>query len=373
MATIVQVVGARPNYVKVAALWRAVATDAPDVTQHLVDTGQHARDDMSGTFRRELGLPDAGWRLGVQSADRLSQIAAVATAVADVLVRVTPDVVVVVGDVNSTLGAAVAAASLGLPVAHVEAGLRSGDRSMPEELNRVATDRLSDLLFTTSRDAGENLAREGVPPSRVHFVGNVMIDTLVHHLPEAVFDRVAARFAVERGAYAVCTLHRPSNVDVATTLARVLDELGHLGRRMPVVFPVHPRTCDRLRAFGLAVPAHGVHVSDPLGYLDFLSLVRHAALVVTDSGGLQEEAIVLGVPCVTLRANTERPVTLEGGANRLADPAAGGLADIAMAALRAPVLPAPPELWDGRAAARVVGVMRRTGVLPRAMPAAVQA
>jgi UDP-N-acetylglucosamine 2-epimerase (non-hydrolysing) len=358
---IAHIVGARPNYVKVAPVWHALNARLPHLVQVLIDTGQHSIDTMTGVFRRDLGLPAPDWSLHVGSGTRDEQIARVMSRLEGVCDRIRPDLVIAVGDVNSTVAAARTAAQMGIPLAHVEAGLRSFDPTMPEERNRIETDRLADVLFTPSIDANENLAREGVPAARVHLVGNVMIDSLAAHRREAVFDRVEALFPVRDGAYAVATFHRAGNVDEGGTLARIVEAIERIAEEMPVVFPVHPRTERRLREFGLAFRSTSVLVSQPLGYLDFLSLTSHARVVITDSGGLQEESAYLGVPCVTVRGSTERPVTLGNGANRLV--ATDAIVEGVRAALgsRAPSL--RPDFWDGRAAHRIVDVLQR--VMPR--------
>lgn len=357
MATVVLVVGARPNYVKVAAVWHALRQRSR-TSQLLVDTGQHYDDAMAGVFLRDLCLPPPDWSLDVGAGSRDEQIARVMGRFEDVCTRATPDLVIVVGDVNSTVGAARTASRLGIPVAHVEAGLRSFDLSMPEEQNRIVTDRISDFLFTPSADGSDNLLNEGIPADRIHLVGNVMIDSLVAHARDAAFDRVSARFPVAEGGYAVCTFHRPGNVDDRETLTSIIGALEIVSGQMPVVFPVHPRTERRMRELGLALPS-GVHISGPLGYLDFLALTRHARIVVTDSGGLQEEAVFLGVPCVTVRANTERPVTLGSGANRLVASTVSAIVDGVAGALAARTSALRPYLWDGRAAHRIVDVLQR--------------
>jgi UDP-N-acetylglucosamine 2-epimerase (non-hydrolysing) len=272
-----------------------------------------------------------------------------------VLLREKPDVVVVAGDVNSTVAVALVAAKMGLAIAHVEAGLRSRDWSMPEEINRVLTDRLSDLLFTPSRDGDENLRQEGIEPSRVHFVGNVMIDSLNAALPRARESRIHDRLEISRKGYALATLHRPANVDEPAALSRLLSALAAVAAQIPVVFPIHPRTRSRLPA-GFA--AKGIKLVEPLGYLDFLALTADARLVMTDSGGIQEETTALGVPCLTLRENTERPVTVDVGTNQLVgtDPAKAAVAAREVLAGRARQ-GSLPELWDGRAAERVADVL----------------
>jgi UDP-N-acetylglucosamine 2-epimerase (non-hydrolysing) len=270
-----------------------------------------------------------------------------------------PDLVVVVGDVNSTMAATLVAAKLLIPVAHVEAGLRSFDRTMPEEINRMVTDRLADLLLTPSRDADENLAREGVPPERIHLVGNIMIDTLFRHLPMATLDRVADRVKVASDDYAVLTLHRPSNVDVPETFKGILTAVAAIAAEMPVVFPVHPRTQARVKEFGLDELLARVQVTGPLGYIDFLSLTSHAKIVLTDSGGLQEESTALGIPCLTLRENTERPITVTQGTNTIVGTDTAKILAGYGAALRGEVPKRRPELWDGCTAPRIGDVIQQ--------------
>jgi UDP-N-acetylglucosamine 2-epimerase (non-hydrolysing) len=359
MAAIVFVMGTRPNYVKVAPLWRAASAGLPAVRRILVDTGQHYDDALSRTLARDLELPEPDWTLGVGSASDAEQMARVMVGFEDVCRRERPDLVLVVGDVNSTVASALVAAKQGIPVAHVEAGLRSFDRSMPEEVNRIVTDQLADLLFAPSTDAVDNLRREGIPAERVYLVGNVMIDSLLRHLPAARLDRVRARFPIEERGYAVLTLHRPVNVDRPEPLRAILEAVRKIAAELPVVFPVHPRTRRRLAEFGLAAGLDGLLACDAVGYLDFLSLTAHARLVLTDSGGLQEEAAFLGVPCLILRTSTERPVTLAGGASRLVGSDPGAILAGFEAALAGPPIPCRPDLWDGQAATRVVAVLGR--------------
>ena len=326
-------------------------------------TGQHYDDVMSTVFFHDLGLPDPDHNLGVGSGSHARQTADVLQRLEPVLLDEQPDLVVVVGDVNSTLAAALCAAKLGVPVAHIEAGLRSGDRSMPEELNRLLTDQLSDLLFTTSRDAGVNLAREGVEASRVHFAGNTMIDTLERLRPRAASTLAAAGLGLSEQAYALVTLHRPSNVDDSEQLARLVDVLTGVADQVPVVFPVHRRTRERLAVHGSRALLESnplVLLTEPFGYLDFLALMSSARLVLTDSGGVQEETTVLGVPCLTLRTTTERPVTVTEGTNRLLDPNDVSAILNAVSDVIAAPMPSDvhcPELWDGRAADRIVAVL----------------
>ncbi|HXH82029.1 MAG TPA: UDP-N-acetylglucosamine 2-epimerase (non-hydrolyzing) [Candidatus Tectomicrobia bacterium] len=350
------VVGARPNFVKIAAIM-AETGKYPDLECRLIHTGQHYDAAMSERFFRELEIPAPDVNLGVGPGSSAAQTGEVMVRLADALTRERPDLVLVVGDVNSTVAAALVAVKMGIPVAHVEAGLRSFDRSMPEEINRIVTDAVSDYCFTTEPAAGENLLREGVPASRIFHVGNVMIDTLLRFRDRAASSAALERLGVARGGYAVLTLHRPSNVDDASALQRLLEALLPIQRDVPVIFPVHPRTRQRLVELPAAVAA-GLRLTEPLGYLDFLQLMDNAAAVLTDSGGIQEETTALGVPCLTLRTTTERPITVTEGTNRIVgvDPAAilGAWREI-----RAGAWPEGrvPELWDGKAAERIVKVL----------------
>jgi UDP-N-acetylglucosamine 2-epimerase (non-hydrolysing) len=341
---------------KLAPVARALArTPARHVVVH---TGQHYDDAMSDTFFRELGIAAPEHNLGVGSGTHAQQTAAIMIGLEPVLVAERPTHVLVYGDVNSTAAAALVAAKLGIPIAHVEAGLRSGDWSMPEEINRVVTDRLAQLLFTPSRDADANLRAEGVPAERIHFVGNVMIDTLINALPAAIAAGAPARYGVVGCPYAVVTLHRPANVDRPEILGALLEALRRISARLPVIFPVHPRTRPLLME--LARSDGGLRLSEPLGYLEMLSLVREAALVITDSGGLQEETSYLGIPCLTVRPNTERPITCTEGTNRLvgaADPAALERAAVEVLDHAAGRRPANIERWDGKAGDRIVAVL----------------
>jgi UDP-N-acetylglucosamine 2-epimerase (non-hydrolysing) len=354
--TIVHVVGARPNYMKIAPLMEALRPVA-DIRQLLVNTGQHYDEAMATGFIRELQLPVPDRDLGVGSASHAVQTANVMIRFEAVCQEERPDLVVVVGDVNSTMAATLVAAKLMIPVAHVEAGLRSFDRTMPEEINRIVTDRVADLLLTPSRDADENLLREGVPPDRIHLVGNVMIDTLLRHLPAARLERIQDRVAVNERQYAVLTLHRPSNVDQPDTFRGILDAVNVVARDMPVVFPVHPRTRQRIAEMGLSDAVRPLMVTDPLGYIDFLSLTSHARLILTDSGGLQEESTALGVPCLTLRENTERPVTVTDGTNRVVGVDPTKIIAGYRAALDAGQVRRIPPLWDGRASERIAVIL----------------
>jgi UDP-N-acetylglucosamine 2-epimerase (non-hydrolysing) len=354
---------------KVAAVIAAVERwnartggSAAPLRQVLVHTGQHYDERMSRIFFHDLGLPEPDHYLEVGSGTHAEQTAHIMLALEPVVLAEEPDLVVVVGDVNSTIAAALVAAKLCIPVAHVEAGLRSRDRSMPEELNRLLTDQLADLLLTISRDADANLAAEGVAAERIHFVGNTMIDTLEAHLPKAMESSILRALGLTPANYAVTTLHRPSNVDERKDLELLARALCRASRSVPMVFPAHARTRDSLRRLGILESLDnctGLILTEPLGYLDFLALLAQARLVLTDSGGVQEETTVLGVPCLTLRKNTERPVTVWEGTNRLVDPDNEG----AIVAAVDEVLSAPmpvvrrPELWDGHAGDRIVEVV----------------
>jgi UDP-N-acetylglucosamine 2-epimerase (non-hydrolysing) len=304
-----------------------------------------------------LALPTPDYDLGVGSASHAVQTARVMMEFEKVCLAERPDLVVVVGDVNSTLAASLVAAKLLIPVAHVEAGLRSNDRTMPEEINRIVTDRLSDLLLTPSPDANDNLLAEGVPADRIHLVGNIMIDSLMRHLPFAALDRVSGRIPVEEGRYAVMTLHRPSNVDDADVFRRILAAIAAIAARMPVVFPVHPRTRQRIAAFGLEGALKNVILTEPLGYIDFLALTSHARLILTDSGGLQEESTALGIQCLTLRENTERPMTVTQGTNQVVGTETDAILAGYTRALAAQGPPLRPDLWDGATARRITRVL----------------
>lgn len=355
MIKILNVVGARPNFMKMAPLVAAIQRRSREAAQVLVHTGQHYDEAMSATFFRELELPPPDINLEVGSGTHAEQTARVMLAFEPVLLEQQPDWVVVVGDVNSTLACALTSAKHNVRVAHVEAGLRSGDRTMPEEINRVLTDQLADLLLTPSADADENLRREGINPERIVRVGNVMIDTLFRQLERARQSRVLDELRLARREFAVLTLHRPANVDDVATLGGIVQALSEIARSLPVVFPAHPRTQARLRAFDIELPAN-VQILPPLGYQDFLHLWSNARLVLTDSGGLQEETTALGIPCLTLRDNTERPITVTQGTNQVVGRDPARIVAAALAVIRDQQREAPrvPELWDGRAAERIV-------------------
>ncbi len=359
---IINIVGTRPNLMKIAPMMVAYA-DAPGIEPILVHTGQHYDDNMSDLFFRQLGIPEPDLNLGVGSGSHAVQTAEIMKAFEPVARERDPSAVVVVGDVNSTIACGLVAAKLGIPVAHVEAGLRSFDRTMPEEINRVLTDAISDLLFCTEQSGVENLRREGVAEERIHLVGNLMIDTLLRHRARAAQSPILDDLGLATGRYAVLTLHRPSNVDDPETLGRIWDALEALQRDMPLVFPAHPRTRRQMAELGLSSlidALENLRVLEPLGYLDFLQLMACARLVLTDSGGIQEETTVLEVPCLTLRENTERPVTVEAGGNQVVGSDPGRI----LAAYRKIVdgkagSGETPPLWDGRAAGRIVEVLAR--------------
>ena len=361
MITTFLVAGARPNFMKIAPLYKRLRRQSVfDV--RVVHTGQHYDASMSGVFFAQLGLPEPHINLGIASGSHGAQTARILERFEAALTEHRPALVIVVGDVNSTIACALAASKMIYPdgsrpvVAHVEAGLRSRDRSMPEEVNRVLTDAIADLLFTTEDGARDNLLREGVADERIHFVGNVMIDCLVDLMPLIRARATWSDIGVEPGSYGVVTLHRPANVDRPDVLRPIVRALEQIAGSMPLVFPVHPRTRPQLEAIGVA--GDNIRLVEPLGYVDFVSLLSRARLVLTDSGGLQEESTFLGVPCLTLRDNTERPVTISRGTNRLVGSRPANLAALAADAVaNAPSAPTVPPLWDGHASDRIAAVL----------------
>ncbi len=372
------IVGARPNFMKAAPLLREMEKD-PFFEPFLIHTGQHYDESMSEAFFRELGLPRPWMDLGVGSGTHAEQTGRIMIAFEKICLAQRPDLVVVVGDVNSTIACALAAVKLAIPVAHVEAGLRSRDRTMPEEINRVLTDQISDFLFTTCEEAGRNLVREGLPRNHVFFVGNVMIDSLQKHRALARKSRILEHLDLRSGKgaerFALMTLHRPSNVDHPDVFRGILKAVAELSAGIRVIFPAHPRTVKHIRGMGLAKTLHlvnkvpapkqagreaGILTVPPLGYLDFLALMSQASLVLTDSGGIQEETTILGVPCLTLRNNTERPITVTEGTNALVGNDPDRIIRIARRVLkRGPRPGKKPRLWDGRAAQRIVAILRK--------------
>ncbi|HEY5720835.1 MAG TPA: UDP-N-acetylglucosamine 2-epimerase (non-hydrolyzing) [Allosphingosinicella sp.] len=352
------VAAARPNFMKVAPLWHALAA-APDFEPVLIHTGQHYDVNMSDAFFADLRLPAPDHHLGIGSGSHAEQTGGVMIAYEKVAEADRPDWLVVVGDVNSTAACALAAAKIGVRTIHLEAGLRSRDRSMPEEINRIVTDSIADVLWTPSPDADENLAGEGVPAGRISRVGNIMLDSFELVRPAIDSADMPGELGLARGAYGVVTLHRPSNVDEPAQLIRLCDALIDVQSRLPLVFPVHPRTAKRLSATGRESKLRraGIRLVEPLSYVRFMSLVTGAAAAITDSGGVQEETTYLGIPCLTLRETTERPVTILEGTNRLVK--AETLALELDKALSAPRLVRKPDLWDGGTAARCVEDLRR--------------
>jgi UDP-N-acetylglucosamine 2-epimerase (non-hydrolysing) len=359
MKRILHVVGARPNFMKIAPIMREMAKYPDQFEQILVHTGQHYDANMSQVFFDELDLPRPDVNLEIGSGSHAMQTAEVMIRFEPVLLDFKPDWVLVPGDVNSTLACTLVASKLGFKVAHVEAGLRSFDRTMPEEINRLVTDQLADLLLTPSLDANDNLLREGINPEKIHFVGNVMIDTLVRLRPkaEARWPELQARLGLDR--YLLVTLHRPANVDDPAALTEIMAALNEISRQIPVFFPVHPRTRQRIADLNLPTYGDNLLLAEPMGYLDFLALQMHAGLVVTDSGGVQEETTYLGTPCLTIRPNTERPVTLTEGTNRLvkSNHRESVLAAVHedLAVNRRPL--SPLKYWDGQTAGRVVSLL----------------
>lgn len=360
---VLHVVGARPNFVKMAPVVRALWAEPGGWEHLLVHTGQHYDEQLNDSIFRDLGLRAPDVHLGARSGSHAEQTGRIMVSFEKLLAELRPGLVVVAGDANSTLACSIVAAKAKVPVAHLEAGLRSGDWTMPEEINRIVSDRLTRLHLTPSPDAGQNLLREGVDPQNIVWVGNCMIDSLVTHLETARRGSALTRFGVARRRFALATLHRPSNVDDPPRLARLVQALSSIGARLPVVFPVHPRTRARLEAAAVplsSLSSRGVLLSEPLGYLDFVQLEDAAAVVVTDSGGVQEETTALGVPCLTVRDNTERPITLTQGTNKLV----GSNPDVLPAEVDA-VLSGPtrrgevPERWDGSAGARAAEAIRR--------------
>jgi UDP-N-acetylglucosamine 2-epimerase (non-hydrolysing) len=356
-AKLICIAGARPNFMKLAPLLRELSAD-PDLCVLLAHTGQHYSDKMSGQFFRDLALPPPDYYLEVGSGSHAQQTAAIMSRLEPVIQKEQPDGVVVIGDVNSTMAAAIVAKKLQTGVVHVEAGLRSFDRTMPEEINRIVTDAISDLLLVTEESGRRNLLAEGVSDTKIHLVGNLMIDSLRFHLQRAQQESaIVSRLGIEGISFALLTLHRPANVDEAGQLQRIMNALEIIARDLPTYFPVHPRTRSRLEAM-TARDIPGIHLIEPLGYHDFLCLMSKAAVVLTDSGGIQEETTALGIPCLTIRDNTERPVTITEGTNLLAGTTTESILGAWRQFQTAPKTGRIPELWDGKAASRCRQVLR---------------
>ncbi len=361
-ARVLCVVGARPNFMKMAPISGALAKRPERFATTVVHTGQHYDAAMSKVFFDELGMPRPDVDLNVGSGSHAVQTAAIMAAFEPVLLEKRPDLIIVVGDVNSTLGCALVAVKLGVRVAHVEAGLRSFDRTMPEEINRLLTDQISDLLFTTEESAEDNLVREGVPRDRIHFVGNVMIDTLLAHRERARALDVASALGL-KAPFGLLTLHRPTNVDDPQAFDALFSALEIISADMPLVFPVHPRTRTSLAASGRAqrlVVSGRLELLDPLGYLEFIGLMQASTVVLTDSGGIQEETTILGIPCLTLRNNTERPATVTHGTNVVAGTTPERILAAWSAQRQSPPQGRTPPLWDGQAASRIVEILDRS-------------
>jgi UDP-N-acetylglucosamine 2-epimerase (non-hydrolysing) len=361
---ILNVVGARPNFMKMAPIIKAMDNCREQINHLLIHTGQHYDAQMSRSFFDDLGLPKPDIDLGIGSGSHAEQTGKVMMAFEKICQKENPDMVIVVGDVNSTMACTITAKKLGIKVAHVEAGLRSGDMSMPEEINRLCTDVLCDFLFTTDLLANRNLEKEGREPEKIFFVGNVMIDTLLNHRSIAEKLDLVSRLGFLPGRYAALTLHRPSNVDDRQTLKQILEALSEIASNIPIIFPVHPRTKKMISRFGLDCflskepGKNGIFAVNPLGYLEFLHLTMFAKMMITDSGGLQEETTVLGVPCLTLRNNTERPITCTQGTNVLVGNQKAQIIDAAGKILAGHVKKGRiPEKWDGKAAERIVRVL----------------
>jgi len=394
------IVGARPNFMKIAPIIREIKRVnsfhlSPFPFRHLlVHTGQHYDYEMSKVFFEDLELPEPDIYLGVGSGTHAEQTGKVMIEFEKVLIKEKPDLVIVVGDVNSTLACALASVKLDIPVAHVEAGLRSFDRTMPEEINRLLTDQLSDFLFTTSTDADENLKKEGIPKDKIFLVGNVMIDSLLYNLEKAKQSSILYKLGLtcfnqrnqtnqtdQINPYVLLTLHRPSNVDDKASFLRIINALTEISRHIPIIFPIHPRTRKQLESFGLSSyfvyhdfnsinqtnqidQKDQIKLIDPLGYLDFLNLMMQSRFVMTDSGGIQEETTVLGIPCLTLRDNTERPITISKGTNVLVSSDTQKIIDEAFKILNGKEKKGScPELWDGKSSERIVNLVRKGRVL----------
>jgi len=362
MLKVMNVVGARPNFMKVAPIVAAMKRAGTKFQPLVVHTGQHYDAAMSDSFFRDLELPEPDTHLGVGSASHAAQTAAVMERFEPVVLSEKPDWVLVVGDVNSTLACALVCVKLGVKVAHVEAGLRSRDRTMPEEINRLLTDQIADLLLTPSADADANLRAEGIPQERIRLVGNVMIDSLLRNLERARASQIKHELGVGDAEYGVLTLHRPSNVDQRETFARILSALESITKTLPVIFPVHPRTRKTIAELGLSdrvAAMTNLRLIDPLGYLDFLNLYSSARLVLTDSGGIQEETTFLNIPCLTLRENTERPITVELGTNVIVGTDTNRIVAAANAALNGSAKKSPSSipLWDGHASERILDAL----------------
>lgn len=358
MKKVILVCGARPNFIKIAPIWEEMKIDPGVFQPFILHTGQHYDQNMSDLFFKDLGLPRPDKYLGVGSASHAVQTAKIMVGFEKILKEIKPDLIIVVGDVNSTLACSIVASKLLIPIAHVESGLRSFDRTMPEEVNRIVTDSIADFLFTTCEDANENLRKEGVSDDKIFFVGNVMIDTLVKLKVKSKKSEILDKFGLTDHNYAILTLHRPGNVDDVNTLKGIFEALMEVCKNIQIIFPVHPRTEKQLKKIGIQENDKNIKMIEPLGYLEFLKLLMCARFVMTDSGGIQEETTYLGIPCLTLRENTERPVTLNEGTNTLVGTDKDKIVSACNSILNNKNIKYKiPELWDGFAAKRIVKIL----------------
>ena len=360
MKKIISTVGARPNFMKVAPIHRAFQNYKDKITHLVCHTGQHYDEKMSKIFFEDLGLPQPDFYLGVGSGSHAEQTAKIMIEFEKILLTEIPDLIIVVGDVNSTIACSLVATKLNIKVAHIEAGLRSYDRSMPEEINRILTDSISDFLFVSEESGLKNLKKEGVEDNKVFYVGNVMIDSLIYNIPVAESSCIMRKFNLEPSKYILVTLHRPSNVDSEKFTQELLQLFNNLSKKRKIIFPVHPRTKKNFQKFGFKTEDDKIILTDPIGYTDFLSLTKNAELIITDSGGIQEESTYLGVQCITVRENTERPVTVDVGTNHLVGTDLKEIEDVALKILNGEKKRGKiPDLWDGKTAGRIVQILVR--------------